>query len=401
MNKPEEKKRRFNPRSVYTQIFAMALAFAALVFIGIRFMGDIMNGHMANSIEAAFDNTEANIAADLKEMETLLEYISETVRLMILAGLDFGTVSEYITGITGYMMSDDERFKEYATGVYGIFDVFDGRFHDGTGWIPPDGFVPAERPWHKAAVAANGRIGITEPYVSIAFNIPQTMTFSRRIDSEDGTPLGIVCLDILLDRVRSYAVNTNFTRGGYGLLLNKQIEILTHPDSAIWGRALRGIDPGYAAIADDLEQGVPVTGRRARNHNKDACVVSFRQLENGWHVGMVILEKTYYKEMRRMRLILIAVGAALAALFSAMLLWLSKARGELEHIKEEHGLTAREREIFAMLLLGKEPKDIGFALEIGYSTVNLHIRNLLAKLGVRSRAELLVRYQQRPAAQKG
>jgi DNA-binding CsgD family transcriptional regulator len=392
VEKKEEKNSRFHISPVYAQIALVVLAFTLLVCISIWFMSNIMNRNMTNSITAAFDNTETNITTDLKEMETQLDYISETVRLMILKGLNFDTVADYITGISGYMMSDDERFREYATGVYGVFDVFGGKYHDGTGWNPPPSFVPESRPWYKAAVLADGNVTITEPYISIA-TAEYTITFSRRIDDENGIPLGIVCLDILLDRVRDYAVNTHFTQGGYGLLLNSQIEMLAHPDQTMWGRALRDINSSYAALADDLEQGVTVFERRMNNYKKEASVVSFRQFKNGWHIGMVIHEEEYFKEMRSMRLILIALGIALSALFSALLLRLSSVSKELQYIKEERDLTVREQEIFNLLLLGKEPKEIALTLKISYSGVNFHIKNLLCKLGVQSRTDLLIKYR--------
>ena len=395
MDKPTKTDRYFHSRAVYVQILVVVLGFSLLVFLSTSFIGNIVNKHMHNSIEAAFKDTEINITADLKELETLLHYISETVRLMILDGFNYDTVTDYITDITGHIMNSDERLKQYATGIYGVFDVFGGKFHDGTGWQPPESFVPHERPWHKAAVMAGGKVGVTDPYTSIAWGI-YTLTFSRRIFDQDGNPLGIVCMDILLDRVRDYAVNTFFTQGGYGLLLNKQIEILAHPNQTMWGKSLRDIDAGYSALADDLEQGVQITERRINNYKKEPCVVSFRQFDNGWHIGMVIHEQTYFKEMRKMRLTLIIIGIVLAALFIAIILRLSQARKELRYFKEEQNLTEREQEIFNLLLSGIEPKEIANDLKISYSGVNFHIKNLFAKLDIHSRAELLVKYHKNP-----
>ena len=381
----------FHSRAVYIQISIVVLGFSLLVFLSTRFIGNIVNMHMHNSIEAAFKDTEINITADLKELETLLHYISETVRIMILEGRTYDSVADYITNMTGHIMHSDERLKQYATGIYGIFDVFGGKFHDGTGWQPPESFIPHERPWHQAAVMADGKVGVTDPYTSIAWG-SYTLTFSRRIFDHEGNPLGVVCLDVLLDRVRDYAVNTSFTQGGYGLLLNKEIEVLAHPDQTMWGMALRDIDAGYRALADDLEQGVQIIERRMNNYKKEPCVVSFRQFANGWHIGMVIHEETYFKEMRKMRLTLIIIGLALAALFITIILRLSEARKELQYFKDEPSLTVREREIFTLLLSGIEVKQIASNLKISYSGVNFHIKNLFAKLGVHSRAELLVKY---------
>ncbi|MDR1838724.1 MAG: cache domain-containing protein, partial [Treponema sp.] len=351
MDELEEKTSPFHSRAVYVQVAIVILGFSLLVFLSALFIGNIVNKHMHNSIETAFKDTEINITADLNELETLLHYISETIRMMILEDRNFGMVASYMTGITWHIMLSDERLKEYATGIYGVFDVFGGRFHDGTGWKPPESFIPHERPWYDAAVTADGKVGITDPYMSVAWD-SYTLTFSRRIFDSDGTPLGIICLDILLDHIRDYAVNMSFTQGGYGLLLNRNMEVLAHPDQMMWGRELRDIDDGYKDLADDLEQGVQIIERRMNNYKKEPCVVSFRQLENGWYIGMVIHEETYFKEMRKMRRTLIIIGIALAALFITIVLRLSQARKELQYFKDEPNLTIREHEIFNLLLKG-------------------------------------------------
>jgi len=394
-HEPTETNSPFHSRAVYVQIAIVVLGFSLLVFLSALFIGRIVNKHMHNSIEAAFKDTEINITADLKELETLLAYISETVRLMILEERNFEAVANYLTNMTGHIMNSDERLKAYATGIYGVFDIFGNRFHDGTGWQPPESFMPHERPWHKAAVLADGKVGVTEPYTSIAWG-SYTLTFSRRIFDHDGTPLGIVCLDVLLDRVRDYAVNTSFTQGGYGLLLNREIEVLAHPDQAVWGMALRDIDSGYGTLADDLEQGMPVIERRMYNYKKEPCVVSFRQFDNGWHIGMVIHEKTYFKEMKKMRLTLVIIGTALAVLFITIILRLSQARKELQYIHGEQNLTDREREIFTLLLKGVSPKEIASTLNVTYNTVIFHQKNLYRKLGIQSIHELFARYSSVP-----
>jgi len=389
-----EKDSRYS-RSVYIQIAAVVTAFAFLVVLSLLLMGNIMKKNMKDSIEAAFHDTAQNISTDLLELETLLVYISETVRLMILKGFDFDTVTNYITEITEYSMLADERLKVYATGIYADFDVFGttpkgGRFFDGTGWEPPDDFMPNQRPWYTAAVEANGKIGITEPYVSVAWG-QFTMTFSRRIFDNDGNSLGIVSLDILLDRVRNYAVNTYFTNGGYGLLLNKNLEILAHPDSELWGKPLGEIK-NFLSITEDLKNGRQVSERKIRNYKNEKSVISFKRLLNGWHIGIVIQEKIYFRDLTIMRIALITAGIILAAIFIVIILRLNVVRKELEVAKEESGLTKREQEIFTMLLKGVSSKEIGYILKISLHTVAFHRSNLYRKLGVNSITEFFAKY---------
>jgi DNA-binding NarL/FixJ family response regulator len=53
----------------------------------------------------------------------------------------------------------------------------------------------------------------------------------------------------------------------------------------------------------------------------------------------------------------------------------------------DHGLTAREREVLALLVEGNTNKRIAEQLFISESTAGVHVSNILGKLGVTSRTE--------------
>ncbi|MDR3365090.1 MAG: helix-turn-helix transcriptional regulator [Clostridiales Family XIII bacterium] len=55
-------------------------------------------------------------------------------------------------------------------------------------------------------------------------------------------------------------------------------------------------------------------------------------------------------------------------------------------------LTAREREVFALLLTDASPRDVSLTLKISYRTVNFHTTNLYRKLNIQSRTELFAKY---------
>jgi DNA-binding NarL/FixJ family response regulator len=56
-------------------------------------------------------------------------------------------------------------------------------------------------------------------------------------------------------------------------------------------------------------------------------------------------------------------------------------------------LTTREREVFRLLCLGLTNKEIAQRLFITEVTAKAHVRNILSKLGVRSRTEAVLRAQ--------
>jgi diguanylate cyclase (GGDEF)-like protein len=300
-------------------------------------MGDIENKHIMNDAKSALDTSELNIISNLQELENMLVYLSETVRLMILHGADYEMVSKYVTDINDYIL-DNEKYKIYSTGVYGFFDVFGGKFHDGAGWIPPSGYTPSDRPWYKAAIEANGKTTVTEPYMAMAKGV-YTMTFTRRIFSADGKPLGIVCLDIILDRVRELIANTHFEYKGYGVLLNSQLEILAHPDKTMYGKKMLDINISLLPIVESLKQGIPVLEHRIKNYKGKPSVLFLRQIENGWYIAVMISEAAYFKEMRIMRLAIIVLGTILATLFIGIFKKLTIANEKLEALSTTDELT--------------------------------------------------------------
>ena len=53
-------------------------------------------------------------------------------------------------------------------------------------------------------------------------------------------------------------------------------------------------------------------------------------------------------------------------------------------------LTAREREVFNLLINNKTTKDIANHLKISEKTVRNHISNVIQKLGVKSRSQAVI-----------
>lgn len=59
--------------------------------------------------------------------------------------------------------------------------------------------------------------------------------------------------------------------------------------------------------------------------------------------------------------------------------------------KQRRTLTPREREVFELLKVGKCDKEIAVALNIEVRTASFHVSNILRKLGLSRRIEILVK----------
>ena len=311
----------------HVQVLVVFFAFALMVFLSYHFMSDIERRHLLRDVNFVIANTQNNIEADLMEPETTLGVIAENIRTMILHGVGFDEVSSYLTETSKYITTD-ERLMSYAARVYGIFDRYDDMFWPGLAWEPPPDYIPQGRPWYLEAVRANGKVAVTEPYLNMAVE-DICITFSRRIFDNSGEPLGVVCLDVLIDRIREYAVSTLITNDSYGMLFDKQFNIIAHPDQAYLGMSLTSLNDGVDMI-NDILHGRDISERNTTDFNGEASVVFIRQLKNGWYMAIIAYAKDYYRSVTNIGYVLSMLGIVLAAILSAILLRIVAAKKKAE-----------------------------------------------------------------------
>jgi PAS domain S-box-containing protein len=309
----------------HAQVLVVIAAFALMVFLSYRFMSSIERKHLLNNVNNAIANTQAYIEADLKEPETTLSVIAENIRDMIISGEGFDIVSAYITNIAKYIDMND-RLMTYSTGIYGFFDKFDGKFWTSISWTPPDDYVPESRPWYKTAVAADGKVGVTDPYFNLALHVT-TMTFARRIFDKDGSPLGVVCMDVTLDRIGEYVIKTFVAEDSYGILMDENFNVLAHPHPSYIGKNITQMNGGIA-VMEDILRGVEILERKAIDYNGNDSVLFMRRLNNGWYMAILAHSKKYYQSVKDIAFILVILGAISAVVLSAILISMISARNK-------------------------------------------------------------------------
>ena len=84
------------------------------------------------------------------------------------------------------------------------------------------------------------------------------------------------------------------------------------------------------------------------------------------------------------------MGAVVAHILGDQAPAASAASGQVDNPMTEP-LSEREREILSWLKTGQSNQDIADALHISTATVKTHLRNLYGKLGVRNRAQAVIR----------
>jgi PAS domain-containing protein len=285
----------------------------------------LLRQHLVKEAENALIHTQAYIEADFLEPKTTLANIAESVRHMIMFGVDFDVVRDYLTTITEYMMEDDEMMS-YVMGAYGVFDVYDGQFHAGNGWIPPDDYVPQDRPWYIAAVEANGGVGITDPYLDMSMGLV-AISYTRQIFDDDGNQLGIVVLDIMLDRIRNYAIESQLSDESYGILLDSNLDIIAHPDPNYLGLSIYLLNDGEI-IAADMLAGIKFGEYESRSYLGERSAIFYKRLNNGWFLGTVTPYDAYFRSIRNVAWFMSILGFGLAVILSSILIRINRAKVE-------------------------------------------------------------------------
>jgi methyl-accepting chemotaxis protein len=109
------------------------------------------------------------------------------------------------------------------------------------GGLPP-GFDPRTRPWYTQAVAAQGRIVWTDPYVDTGSG-ELVVTAARAVfPSGAREPLGVVGIDVTLERLSNLISSRKVGAKGYLVLMDDNGQVLAHPEKGVIGQSLLGTE---------------------------------------------------------------------------------------------------------------------------------------------------------------
>ncbi|MDR2719094.1 MAG: cache domain-containing protein, partial [Treponema sp.] len=305
-------------RFSYAPVLAVAAAFALMVILSSYFMVNIVNEQLVYNARKALDSLETSIKTDLKEPRTVLGNQSECIRNMILRGAGKEEVHIYLNEITGYILHSEQNLSGFIS-IFGYFDVYGGALLDGMNRPPPEGYKPNEDFWYIEAAAAGGNIVFFQPHTEM-FTSKTIITYARALFDNEGNLLGVVVLDVQLERIREYIVKANLGKLGFGVLLNEQIEFIAHVDPELHGTKFKNLDSGSLRRIAELNPGQDLYELEYVSYLGDPSIASIRKMENGWYIVIVTPKEEYFSELRNIRLILSALGAVLALILIVILL---------------------------------------------------------------------------------
>ena len=301
------------------EIIFVFLAFAMMAAAAYFSVGNILRNRLLDRAKEMISSAEANIRVGLSEAETILLNSHIVIQDMIEHKASMQEMLDYLINTT-------KRIRELEHGMlgyYGIYGFINEEFYDSIGLNPGSDYIPQTRPWYQTAARSGKAVGYTTPYIDLRTG-DTVVSAVRNIFDKDDRIIGILTIDIIITWLAEYVSSLSPASGGYGILINQNMTIMSHPDNKYVGLQLQELDGNYYEIAGILRSDQKLFAHRTKGRN--SAIVFFTQIFNGWFVGIVSPYHQFYRDIYTVALILILLGLVLSLLLCYMLLRLSAAK---------------------------------------------------------------------------
>lgn len=261
-----------------------------------KMMEDNINREMHTEVNAHTFKLEGWLAAKTEMLTT-----SRNIAAQHVAG---GTVP------ASYLKAFEN--DNSVTDIYIGFG--DGRFLDGTGFIPPADFDPRKRSWYAGAIA-KGALIYTDPYVDVSTK-QYVVSAAIPLKDQSGTVIGVMGEDILLTKLTEAVRDVNLHGQGFGFLVDANGVILAHPDEKSIAKKLADL-PGFKEVAADMLT-KEVGSTKYQNGGAESLLIYRKLPATGWTLAITVPEAIVYQPLQSLRLTfiildLVAIGAVVIA----------------------------------------------------------------------------------------
>ena len=358
-------------KNLCLQLLFVVLAFILMIVSSALYVNNMLRSHLHRDATDMLTQTKLKIEAEFIEPQTAMIAISEIIRNAIIRGDSADKVLATMKHLSRELQRKPGGFT--FDDIYGYFEVFGGVYLTATEWDMPEDFNSLERPWYKTAVEAGDKIAITPIYTNLRIN-DYIVTYVRRIFDNSGRPLGVVCLNVPIDRIRALVTGMNLTKGSYGALLNEKLDIIVHPNRSFVGINLLDAQADKIEHAEAAKANSGIIQREMLNYEGVYVIMCVVALENGWILSIQTPKAEYYRELNEMLLILSILGTILAATLCFVLINVDKAKNRADEESRRKSMqlalveSTREADERTQLMLDATPLCVNF-LDKDYNNI--------------------------------
>jgi signal transduction histidine kinase/DNA-binding response OmpR family regulator len=352
-------------RPLCIQLIFTALAFAAMAFLSYLFMRDAVNTSLLRNAESVFSFAKTQLESDLLEPKLILRGFSQTVRNMILRGDTADSIKDYVIDISDYLHTSDLRVLRSTNMYVYIESPNDPVFLSNTDNIP-EGFIPERQPWFMEAISNCGSIIETAPYKCI-FSGATIITYARCIHDNENVRMAVIGLDVNIDDIGEVISEITLEQGGYGILISQNFLVLAHDNPEYIGKYAGDSDLPFSVFWDDFLKGNDVVKRPLVNWKNEKTVAFFKKMNNGWYLGLLMLEGPFYRTITNMAFTLFMLGTIFAAALIMILIRIDAAKNKSDRESRHksaflanmsHEIRTPMNAIIGMTAIGKSSGEI-------------------------------------------
>lgn len=239
--------------------------------------------------ENALSEESAQLNNFLLKGFDVMQVTELTVSYMLENGSSLDEIQEFL------LAQSKDYEEQIAPSFTGIYGVFNGVYLDGSGWVPPDDYVPKERPWYTEAQAGGGEPIVVSPYLDTKTN---TIMFSVAQVLDDGD--SVISFDIDMDEVQDLSKQIRLNDTGYGFIIDDQGLVVAHYNDWEKGK-------NYLTDADEKGSDMQKLVKKVyqsddktfdMNIDGESCMVFSKTVQDKWHVIMVVNNADLFQKVQ-------------------------------------------------------------------------------------------------------
>lgn len=220
----------------------------------------------------------------------------------------------------------DNMMKEWASSIKSMPDVTsiylgtrEGKIHMVPDDELPEGFDPRERPWYKDASASPGKIIWTKPYLDAGSN-GMILSVAKEVKGTDGSAIGVLSLDVRLDKLVQLLSSIKIGENGYVILLDNDGNAIATPQKDMLGKSMKNnewVGEVYKKNSDSLTMSI---------EGKDVILSYLTVAKTGWKLIGIMPREEIEKEVMPIRnnfnklLVIVVCWGLLASLILLLLM---------------------------------------------------------------------------------
>ena len=303
-------------------LFFIVVSFTLMVVVSYYFVGRIVEKQMFANVQETIDTAEANIRSELREAGALLLNTAAMLEKMLQEENSLEEMQAYLTLLTRTVKASEG----WGTDLVNVYVYTQGELFSGLPRTDPEHFSAKSRPWYITALTAKGKIGLTTTFKDAASG-RTVMSLAKTLEGYNGEFLGVSALIMDFTSLSDYVSSLQSSRGGYGLLCDSDMNFIVHPFSTYLKRSMYGLGQVYSEVAGNLRHnpGTTFTQRLVDEFDVPVLVI-YRQIYNGWCLGIATPVSSYYRDVKNMALILSILGFVFMVTLSLILIRLSLSK---------------------------------------------------------------------------